>query len=88
MNPYAAGIEWSTAIGSTVKSPILILCPVLNLWNGMATLTATLPDDAKVEEIIVYKSIVGDDTQLNPFEDAFKVKVLDEAIVSPGGPTT
>jgi hypothetical protein len=54
----------------------------------MATLTATLPDDAKVEEIIVYKSIVGDDTQLNPFEDAFKVKVLDEAIVSPGGPTT
>ncbi len=61
---------------------------VLNLWNGIATLTAKLPPDARVEDVICYESIVSDQTQLNEFKGNFRVKVLDEAKPSEGGPAT
>ena len=60
---------------------------VLNLWNGIATLTANLPDSAKVSEILEYKSDISDETQPHPFESNFKVKVLEEADLNEGGPT-
>lgn len=61
---------------------------VLNLWSGIATLTASLPTDTKVGDVIDYKSIVSDQTQLNAFEENFKLKVLDEAKPPEGGPAT
>jgi hypothetical protein len=52
---------------------------ILNLWNGLATLTVTLPENVKIDDLLEYKSIVADPTQINPYENCFKVKVLKEA---------
>jgi hypothetical protein len=57
---------------------------ILNLWNGLATLTASLPESAKVGNKVEYKSTVQDPTQLRPFEDVFEVEVLPEAQISTG----
>jgi len=51
---------------------------VLNLWNGLATLTVGLPEGAKVDDILDYKSLVTDETQFSPFEDRFKIKACEE----------
>jgi hypothetical protein len=59
---------------------------ILNLWNGLATLTASLPEKAQLGDILGYESIVSDQTQFRPFENQFKVKVLDECRRLPGGP--
>lgn len=49
----------------------------LNLWNGLATLTADLPESVRVGDALEYKSVVGDPTQFRPFESNFQVKVLE-----------
>jgi hypothetical protein len=51
---------------------------VLNLWNGLASLTASLPEKVQVGTTLDYASIVNDPRQLRPFEDQFQVKVLEE----------
>jgi len=61
---------------------------VLNLWNGIATLTVGLPDGVKVGDLLEYRSDVSDETQPNPFEANFKIKVLEEADLRKGGTTT
>jgi hypothetical protein len=53
---------------------------ILNLWNGLATLTVTLPEKASIGDIIQFKSVANDPTQFKPFEASFQVKVLKEAI--------
>ena len=58
---------------------------ILNLWNGLATLTASLPGKAQVGDALDYESIVNDPTQLRPFRDQFQVKVLEESKRLPGG---
>jgi hypothetical protein len=59
---------------------------ILNLWNGLATLTVSLPKLAKVGNTFEYKSTVQDPTQLRPFEDVFEVEVLPEVQISTGDP--
>jgi hypothetical protein len=58
---------------------------IINLWNGLATLTASLPDEAQVGDILGYESIVNDPTQFRPFKNQFQVEVLDESRRLPGG---
>lgn len=52
---------------------------VLNLWNGLATLTINLPDTSKIGDILSYKSLVIDPTLFEGFEEEFKVEVIKEA---------
>jgi len=49
---------------------------ILNLWNGLATLTAKLPGNVNVDDLLSYETIVNDPTQFRPFEDRFQVRVL------------
>lgn len=58
---------------------------ILNLWNGLATLTANLPDNAEVADVLKYESIVNDPTQFRPFKDQFQVEVTEESGRQPGG---
>jgi hypothetical protein len=51
---------------------------VLNLWNGLATLTVSLPEKARVGDTLNCKSTVNDSTQFRPFEDQFEVQVLEQ----------
>jgi len=51
---------------------------ILNLWNGIASLTVSLPEKVTVGDILNYRSTVSDQTQLKPFEDQFQVKVAEE----------
>jgi len=48
---------------------------ILNLWNGIATLSANLPEKVNIGDTLDYESIVNDSTQFKPFEDHFQVKV-------------
>jgi hypothetical protein len=58
---------------------------VLNLWNGIANLTVSLPEDAKVGDRIEYRSQVKDATRWEPFKDMFEVIVLSEEGHKKGG---
>lgn len=60
---------------------------ILNLWNGIATLTITLPDNAKAGNILSYKSIANDSTQFRPFENEFQIEVLEACITKRKGVT-
>jgi hypothetical protein len=51
----------------------------INLWNGTANLTADLPNDASVDEIIRCKTTVNDETLINPFVNEFSVLVEKKA---------
>ncbi|MCW3999907.1 MAG: hypothetical protein NWE93_06685 [Candidatus Bathyarchaeota archaeon] len=57
---------------------------ILNLWNGLATLTASLPENCKVDDILSYACIITDLSQIKPFENYFKVKVLKEVELNQG----
>jgi len=60
----------------------------LNLWNGLATLTVDLPENANEGDTLDYKSVVGDPTQFRPFESDFQVKVLEPCNRPKGVPGT
>lgn len=49
---------------------------VLNLWNGTATLTVTLPVNASVDDVLEYRAEVYDETLLEPFVNTFTVHVV------------
>ena len=57
---------------------------ILNLWNGLATLTVKLSEKISVGEILNYKSIVNDPMRFTPFEEQFQVKVLPEVETEKG----
>jgi len=59
---------------------------ILNLWNGIATLTVSLPETVAVGDLLGYKSIVNDPTQFKPFEHEFQVEVLEEVKKRKGKP--
>jgi hypothetical protein len=59
---------------------------ILNLWNGIATLTASLPENVATKDLLNYKSIVNDPTQFKPFEHEFRVEVLEEVKKHKGKP--
>jgi hypothetical protein len=48
-------------------------------------LTVSLPEDVKVGDILNYKSIISDETQLRSFESQFSVKVQEEQKSDNGG---
>jgi len=54
------------------------------LQNGLANLSVSLPDDAKVGDVITYTCQVSDDTLLEDFVNAFRVTVM-PAAKKPGG---
>lgn len=54
---------------------------ILNLWNGLATLTVSLPENASIGDIVQFKSVVSDPTQFKPFEAIFQINVLKEAVL-------
>ncbi|MBA7484886.1 hypothetical protein ES707_20417 [subsurface metagenome] len=58
---------------------------VLNLWNGIANLTVSLPEDAMGGDRIKYQSQVKDATRWEPFKDMFEVIVLSEEDHKKGG---
>lgn len=58
----------------------------INLWNGVATLTVTLPDDVKVGDDLDCEVWVQDDTLIDPFNCKFSRHVLGPAKVKPGSP--
>jgi hypothetical protein len=51
---------------------------IIHLWNGLATLTVTLPENIAIGAILNYKSITTDELQFKPFESEFKARVLPE----------
>ena len=47
----------------------------LNLQNGIATLNIRLPKESSIGDVIEYKSVVTDDTLLEPFVNKFSIEV-------------
>lgn len=58
---------------------------ILNLWNGIANLTVTLPSGVKVGDKIHFRSIVEDVSVIEQFENSFVVVV--DRIADKGGGT-
>lgn len=58
---------------------------VLNLHNGIATLSAELPDSAKVGDRFKFTVEVSDSTRVDPFQNQFEVVVLEEGAKTKGG---
>ena len=59
--------------------------PTLNLWNGIATLTVSLPKNVKEGNIVGYQVKVDDIQRKNPIAQNFYVLVAPFAKKSPGG---
>lgn len=57
---------------------------VLNLWNGIATLTVQIPDCVQVGDVISFKTRVSDISRPEPFQSSFFVKVEEAAKDVPG----
>ena len=47
----------------------------LNLQNGIATLNIRLPEESSIGDVVEYKSVVTDDTLLEPFINKFSIEV-------------
>jgi len=54
----------------------------LNLHNGIATLSAKLPEGSKPADALRYLAVVTDCSRTQPFENRFTVHVKEEAAVS------
>lgn len=59
--------------------------PTLNLWNGIATLTVSLPRNGKEGDIVGYQVKVDDIRRVNPIVQNFYVLVVPSAKKNPGG---
>lgn len=57
----------------------------LNSWKGIYTLNVLLPENVSEGDILECKSIVLDDTQIEPFTSEFK-RVVNDPIKTHGGP--
>ncbi len=58
---------------------------VLNLWNGIANLTATLPAEISKGELVEFNAEVADDTRVNAFRPSFWVVVDSPVAKREGG---
>lgn len=56
----------------------------LNLWNGLATLTVELPENANIDDILYFKTETIDDSRVEPFINEFFVKIKEQEIQSNG----
>lgn len=56
----------------------------LNLWNGIATLSAPLPSNLRIGDIVEVKTTVSDITQINPFLSGFHVQAIKETVSNVG----
>lgn len=50
----------------------------LNLWNGLATLTISIPEGSKVGDILCFDTKVNDVNRTEPFSNQFCIKVVEE----------
>ncbi len=50
----------------------------LNLWNGLATLTISIPSDAEIDDILCFRVEISDINQVNPFSSKFCIQVFKE----------
>lgn len=50
----------------------------LNLWNGLATLTISIPEGAKVGDILCFETKVNDINKIEPFTNQFCIQVAEE----------
>jgi len=57
----------------------------LNLWNGLSTLTVQLPEDVKVDDVLHFKTVVTDISQIAPFYNEFYILVGAPEKVKNGG---
>lgn len=57
---------------------------VINLHNGIATLSVRLPENCDVSDRIDYLAVVEDATQVEPFENRFSVEILGDEPPSGG----
>lgn len=57
----------------------------LNLWNGLATLTVTLPENVEIGNILHFKTETTDNSRVEPFYNEFYVKVAEPEKPSTGG---
>ncbi len=58
-----------------LNNNLLVKEYALNLWNGIANLTVSLPEDCKVGDFLEYTVEVNDISRVNPFLVAFYVLV-------------
>jgi hypothetical protein len=84
-NDYFIRDKYRGAFGLFMNSR-LVKDYTLNLWNGAANLTANLPKGSKVGEVIVCKSQVTYEGQVEPHESEFKIHVVDAVVKKSGGP--
>ncbi len=56
----------------------------LNLQNGLATLSAKLPDGCSVGDELNFTATVADCSRIEPFENLFRIRVKEEATKSGG----
>lgn len=57
---------------------------VLNLWNGLATLTITLPSGSRIGDSLVFKTETSDNSKVDPFTSEFYIKVIEQVVIRPG----
>lgn len=50
----------------------------LNLWNGLATLTVSIPSDAKIGDTLCFDVGINDINQASPFISKFCIRVVEE----------
>lgn len=62
---------------------------VLNVWNGMATLTVALPKDSQIGDVLKCELSVWDETLLQPYKNSFERIIEGPASARPsnGGET-
>lgn len=58
----------------------------LNLWNGLGTLNVELPTEIKIDDTLLFRTKVTDNSRFEPFYNEFCVKV-DESEEKTGGGT-
>ena len=70
--------------GTANKSPVTDFS--LNLHNGKATLSAKLPQNTAVGDLLIYEAEVHDETGLKPFLNEFHLKVIPvQPLIGGGG---
>jgi len=56
----------------------------LNLWNGLATLTISIPEGAKIGDILCFETEVNDINRIEPFASQFCIQVAKEQKINGG----
>ncbi len=72
--------EFSLTMNSTESNNY-----ALHLWNGIATLSVTLPENVAVGDNLKFESEIGDSSRTDPFYHEFFIHVIDPAAKTPGG---